>query len=414
MAQAEANLRIRNMTGYSVESNRTDTDNRDADADDRDVTAAPSSTISNLRFTYPGTGSRPQPELPERRMLLIGGGGGSGSGVGSTNNSGVNNHSNTGELASSSRTSSSSASSFLLVGDSNSGGSNHGLNDPSSNHRHHSSSMNGGGGGGSNHIVSSNRPIPKEASFPSRLANDRYDQPPRPLEVEELCQGVVIADNDDDDENDHFEYQRDRDGDVSGHDITPSSTVLPGQAHNNQATPTRQEQVQTTVNGQVQQLTTTHGLDHPSGGLPVVPYPLRSGRGDDLEAFQLQEALRRSQDDLNHQANNGTTGQRKTRKRGDKRHRNRDTTPGFGSNSNSNSSRSVHDHGQHDSNGSTINRSSVTMSVDQHHNHQNHSYHVVPCLSCRSRLRVNVLASLVSCPKCNTVNPAIGNLDNNE
>ena len=319
MAQAEANLRIRNMTGYSVESYRMEADDAVATAtpseqgsSSSNTNTAASSTLSNLRFTYPGTESRPRPELPERRMLLVGGGGGDSS----ANNGGVNNHSNTGELASSSRTSSSTASSFLLVGDSNSD-SNHGLNDPSSNHQQRS--IMNGRGGGSNHNVSSNRPVPKEPSFPDRVFNDRYDLdrynlPPRPLEVDELCQGVVVADNNGDDENDHNENQRGRDGNGSGHDRRNS---------------------------------------HPGG----------------------------------------------------------DTTPGFGSNS-SRSHRSLHDHRQHDSNDNTINRSSLMMSGEQHHTHRNQSYHVVPCLSCRSRLRVHVLASLVSCPKCNTVNPAIGSLDN--
>mmetsp|Transcript_27732 Transcript_27732/g.66879 ORF Transcript_27732/g.66879 Transcript_27732/m.66879 type:complete len:191 (+) Transcript_27732:446-1018(+) len=183
---------------------------------------------------------------------------------------------------------------------------NHALNDQTSNHQHRSST-NGGGSGNNDNILSS-RPSPKEASFPPRLVNDRYDQPPRPLEVPELCQGVVVDnDDDDDDENDHH-------GDVSGHDHSRS----------------------------------------------------RNNDGDMISGH-------------------GSSG-----------------------------CRSRHDQQvAHDSNDNTINRSSITSSGDQHHNHHNQSqYHVVPCLSCRSKLSVNVLASLVSCPKCNTVNPAIGSLDN--
>lgn len=150
MAQAAANLRIRDLTGFSMESYR------EAEAT---LHNAGRGTLANLRFTYPGAGSRPPPQLPERRILLV---------DDNDDDDGTNNRNAHGSSN----------------GDGGTFSNSDDVHEPTGNTTT------------TNNVASSN--CPKEPQLPPRRANRRFMETPRPPKVAELCEGVIVIDGHDD------------------------------------------------------------------------------------------------------------------------------------------------------------------------------------------------------------------------
>jgi hypothetical protein len=366
MAQAEANVRIRDSTGFSMTAWRAEQEQiQQSKANSNKNVNNQKGVLSNLRFIYPNAGSRPQPELPERRSLVFsddhhtnydnnGRGGFNNSFTNGTFNTTTSNGNGFASSSSSSLPLSSSSSLPILSNSfSHLTNSNSGIGTSSSSGHNHNN-------GGNVENGESNRP--KEAQLPPRRANRRFVEPPRPPKVPELCHGVVVNSDDEDDDED------DDDGDEDHQREQQLNYRQQQQQQENLLEESQSTGLMMMISNDGNGNNAAHRFDSneravglsssPSLSLPrVVDVSTGVDGGDGNNG--------------NNNDNNNTVG---------------DNIDGVG--------RTVSDAYGH-----------------SHNNNKKHEFHVVPCLSCGARLRVNVLALLVSCPECKTVNPSIGDMD---
>ena len=150
MAQVEANIRIRDNTGFDKEEYQRQQLERDAEQQNQ--------RPRHIRYFFPAS-TRPRPMLPEPRIAAAV--------VSSTNNN------NNGI-----RSSSTSSNSELLLSSSSS---------------HHSTSINNNGLLTSSLTSSTSSVVrAEEPPLPPRRANRRFVEHPRTPTVPELCEGIVI------------------------------------------------------------------------------------------------------------------------------------------------------------------------------------------------------------------------------
>jgi hypothetical protein len=172
MAQVEANIRIRDNTGFDKEEYQRQQRERERERDDDDAEQQQNQhqrtrpRYRHIRYFFPAAAStRPRPMLPEPRTAAV-------------------------RLSSTSLTSQHSASASAPINAIN--GELFSSSSSLSHHHHHHPSTSNNNNNNHHGLFTSSTVRAEEPPLPPRRANRRFVEHPRTPTVPELCEGIVV------------------------------------------------------------------------------------------------------------------------------------------------------------------------------------------------------------------------------